>query len=374
MFTRWGDLVYRFRFAVLGVMVAALAGLGVFGLPLGQHLSSSGWDDPGSESTQAAELLDATYGRDHTGDVIVLYTAPDGKTVDDPAFQKTVVNSLNNLPKNHPDQISQVYIAPWKVDNVANYSPTVTISKDRRVAFATIELEGNDDTTTMQNFREVKDAFDIPGVNVQVAGLQAVAGTLNDTIAQDQRRMEIFAIPAVGVLLFFIFGGVVAAALPLIVGGLTVIGASGIVIGHHEVHRGELLRLRGGVDDRPGPGDRLRTVHSEPLPRGAGRRVRDVARAVRRSVMTAGRTVASSATRSWWPRRGHSAVPPGLSANSSPTARCTVALAALASLTILPAMLSILGERVDMLGLRRFRKTRTTEEIENGFGAGWPDG
>ncbi|MBF6150591.1 MMPL family transporter, partial [Nocardia nova] len=67
------------------------------------------------------------------------------------------------------------------------------------------------------------------GVDVQVTGLQAVAGTLNDTMADDQKRMEILAIPAVAVLLFFIFGGIVAAGLPLIVGGLTVIGAWGIV-------------------------------------------------------------------------------------------------------------------------------------------------
>ncbi|MBU3066219.1 MMPL family transporter [Nocardia sp. NEAU-G5] len=366
MFTRWGDLVYRFRFAVLGVMVAGLLGLGAFGLNLADHLSSSGWDDPGSESTQAAEILDSTYGRDHAGDVIVLYTAPDGKTVDDPAFQQTVVNSLNNLPKNHPDQISRVYIAPWKVTGVVNYSPTITISKDRKVAFATIALKGDDDTSTMQNFREVKDAFDIPGVNVQVAGLQAVAGTLNDTIAEDIHRMEILAIPAVAVLLFFIFGGVVAAALPLIVGGLTVIGANGIVMGITKLT--DVNSFVGAVVSMVGLGLAIDyglfivSRFREELADGY-----DTRAAVRRSVMTAGRTVAFSATMIIAASASMLLFPQGFLKSLAYGTIATVGLAALASLTILPAILSILGRRVDMLGLKWFRKTKTTEEIENGL-------
>lgn len=366
MFTRWGDLVYRFRFAVLGVMVAALLGLGAFGLGLDKHLSSSGWDDPGSESTQAAELLDSTYGRDHTGDVLVLYTAPDGKTVDDPTFQQAVVNSLDNLPKDHPDQIAQVYLSPWKVTGAAQYSPTVTISKDRKVAFASVMLKGDDDTSTMQNFREIKDAFDIPGVNVQVAGLQAVAGTLNDTIAADEQRMEMLAIPAVAVLLFFIFGGVVAAALPLIVGGLTVIGANGIVMGITKVT--EVNSFVGAVVSMIGLGLAIDyglfivSRFREELADGY-----DTRAAVRRSVMTAGRTVAFSATMIIAASASMLLFPQGFLKSVAYGTIATVALAALASLTILPAILGILGPRVDMLGLKWFRKTKTTEEIENGF-------
>src|SRR5690606_6435101 len=45
----------------------------------------------------------------------------------------------------------------------------------------------------------------------------------------------------------------------------------------------------------------------------------------------------------------------------------TVTLAAITAITILPAMLAVLGRRVDMLGLKRFRQTKTSEEIENGF-------
>ncbi len=366
MFTRWGDLVYRLRYAVLGVVVIALLGLGAFGLGLDKHLSSSGWDDPGSESTQASELLDSTYGRDHTGDVIVLYTAPDGKTVTDPSFYAPIVQNLDNLPKQHPDQIDKVYVAPWQVSGAVNPSASIAISPDRKVAFASIELKGDDDTSTMQNFRDVKDAFDISGVNVQVAGLQAVAGTLNDTIASDQRRMEILAIPAVALLLFVIFGGVVAAALPLIVGGLTVISANGIVMGITKFT--EVNSFVGAVVSMIGLGLAIDyglfivSRFREELADGY-----DTRAAVRRSIMTAGRTVVFSATMIIAASASMLLFPQGFLKSVAYGTIATVALAAMASLTILPAMLAILGSRVDRLGLKWFRRTKTTEEIENGF-------
>ncbi|MGO4205048.1 RND transporter, partial [Rhodococcus sp. TAF43] len=104
MFARWGDLVYRARFTVIAVMVAGLLALGAYGSGLGAHLSQSGLDDPGSESVAAARLADGTFGRDATGDVVAMYTAPEGKTVDDPEFTAKVTDSLQRLVQEHPDE------------------------------------------------------------------------------------------------------------------------------------------------------------------------------------------------------------------------------------------------------------------------------
>ncbi|WP_436838610.1 MMPL family transporter [Nocardia nova] len=365
MFTRWGELVHKFRYTVLGVAVAALLALGAYGFGLDNHLSSSGWFDPGAESSQAAVLKDQVYGRDHMSDVITLYTAPAGKTIDDPEFGQKITDSLNNLPKEHPDQIAKVNLSYWKTET-GDWSQSTTGSKDKKYAFATIAIKGDDDTAMVNNYRAVKDAFYIPGIDVQVAGLQPVAGTLNDTIASDQQRMEILAIPLVGILLFFIFGGVVAAALPLIIGGLTVLGARGIVMAITNVT--EVNSFVGAVVSMIGLGLAIDyglfivSRFREEMAEGYTTR-----QAVRRSVMTAGRTVVFSATMIIAASAGMLIFPQGFLKSVAYGTIATVLLAAVASLTILPAMLSILGKRVDALGLKRFRKTKTAEEVENGF-------
>ncbi|MFB7720392.1 MMPL family transporter [Nocardia sp. NPDC056100] len=363
MFTRWGDLVYKLRFTVLGVMVAALLSLGAFGLGVESHLSSSGWFDPTSESTRASQLRDSAYSRDHTSDVVLLYTAPEGKTVDDPAWNQKIIDSLNMLPKKYP-QISKVNVAPWKTDTGNQVAQTV--STDRKHAFATVALNGNNDTEMLQAYGAVQNAFEIPGVTVEVGGLQPIAYTLNNTIASDVKRMEMLALPAVAVLLFFIFGGIVAAALPLIIGGLTIIAANGMIMAltkYTEVNSFvsavvSMIGLGLAIDYGLFIVSRFR----EELAEGY-----DTRSAVRRSVMTAGRTVTSSATMIIAASAGMLLFPQGFLKSVAYGTIAAVLLAMITSLTVLPALLSILGPRVDSLSLKWIRKTKTAEEVEAGF-------
>ncbi|WP_338888391.1 MMPL family transporter [Rhodococcus sovatensis] len=364
MFARWGDLVYRLRFTVIGVMVAGLLGFAAYGLDLSDHLSQSGWDDPGSESVEAARLADQAFGRDKQGDVIVLYTAPEGETVDDPEFNAKVTDSLNSLVSDNPDQIEKINGTYFKVDGVVSAPALATV--DRTHAIASIAIVGANDTELTNNFQAVKDVFYIDGVDVQVTGLQAVAGALQSTMAGDIQRMELLAIPAVAILLFFIFGGVVAAALPLIVGGLTVVGANGIVkvfTNFTEVNSFvapvvSLVGLGLAIDYGLFIVSRFR----EELGDGYSTQ-----QAVRRSVMTAGRTVVFSATMIVASLGGLLLFPQGFLKSVAYGSIATVALAALTAITILPAMLAILGPRVDALGLKFMRKTKSSEEIENGM-------
>ncbi|MFI6955853.1 MMPL family transporter [Nocardia sp. NPDC050408] len=365
MFTRWGNLVYRLRFAVLAVLVGALLALGAYGFGLEDHLSSGGMDDPTSESAQAARLADAAFGRNHDFDVVVLYTAPDGKTVDDPEFSQPIIDNLNSLPHKYPDEITGINASYWRVDG-AKISGAKAATEDKKRAVAAIAIAGDNDTDSVRNFRKVKNVFAIPGIDVQVSGLQAVAGTLNDTMADDVHRMEVLAIPAVAVLLFFIFGGLVAAALPLLVGGLTVIGASGIIMfltRFTEVNSfvSSVLSMIGlglAIDYGLFIVSRFR----EELATGY-----DTRTAVRRTVVTAGRTVVFSATMIIASLGSMLLFPQGFLKSMAYGAIATVLLAALTAITILPASLAVLGPRVDMLGFKRFRRSKTAQEIENDF-------
>ncbi|MCJ0978478.1 MMPL family transporter [Rhodococcus sp. ARC_M12] len=364
MFARWGDIVYRLRYTVIGVMVAGLLGFAAYGLDLNSHLSQSGWDDPTSESAQAARLADTTFGRDKQGDVILLYTAPEGSTIDDPEFQSEIVANLDSLAADHPDQIEKVNGSYFRTATAPNLAALGTA--DKQHAIASVAIAGANDTELTNNFQAVKDVFYIDGVDVQVTGLQAVAGALQSTMAGDIQRMELLAIPAVAVLLFFIFGGVVAAALPLIIGGLTVVGANGIVkvfTNFTEVNSFvapvvSLVGLGLAIDYGLFIVSRFR----EELGDGYS-----TPQAVRRTVMTAGRTVVFSATMIVASLGGLLLFPQGFLKSVAYGSIATVALAALTAITILPAMLAILGPRVDALGLKFMRKTKSSEEIENGM-------
>ncbi|OZD08101.1 RND transporter [Rhodococcus sp. 06-235-1A] len=364
MFARWGDIVYRLRYTVIGVMVAGLLGFAAYGLDLNSHLSQSGWDDPTSESAQAARLADTTFGRDKQGDVILLYTAPAGSTIDDPEFQSKIIANLDSLAADHPGQIEKVNGSYFRTATAPNLAALGTT--DKQHAIASVAIDGANDTELTNNFQAVKDAFAIDGVDVQVTGLQAVAGALQSTMAGDIHRMELLAIPAVAVLLFFIFGGVVAAALPLIIGGLTVVGANGIVkvfTNFTEVNSFvapvvSLVGLGLAIDYGLFIVSRFR----EELGDGY-----TTPQAVRRTVMTAGRTVVFSATMIVASLGGLLLFPQGFLKSVAYGSIATVALAALTAITILPAMLAILGPRVDALGLKFMRKTKSSEEIENGM-------
>uniref|UniRef100_UPI0003731DD4 MMPL family transporter n=1 Tax=Rhodococcus sp. R1101 TaxID=1170698 RepID=UPI0003731DD4 len=307
---------------------------------------------------------DGTFGRDTAGDVLVLYTAPEGRTVDDPEFAAKVTDSLNSLVAEHPDEILKINGAYWPTDDAPSLPSLADPS--RQHAIASVAIAGEDDTELTGNFREVKDEFAVDGIDVQLAGLQPISGALNDTMANDIKRMEILAIPAVGILLFFVFGGVVAAALPLITGGLTIVAANGIVrliTNFTEVNSFvapvvSLIGLGLAIDYGLFMVSRFR----EELAEGY-----DTRAAVRRTVVTAGRTVVFSATMVVTSLGGLVLFPQGFLKSVAYGAISAVSLAALLSITILPAILSILGKRIDKFGMKRFGQIQSNEQVENSF-------
>ena len=344
-------------------MVAGLAILAAYGWDLPDHLSQSGFDDPTSQSAAASNLANETFGRDTEGDVVVLYTAPEGSDIDDPSFDAAITQNLDSLVADHPDSIAKIngsYFGTREAPRLAALG-----TADKQHAIASIAIVGSNDTELTENFQAVRNAFYIDGVDVQVAGQQAVAASLQSTMTDDIHRMEVLAIPAVAVLLFFVFGGVVAAALPLIVGALTVIGANGIV--KLFTHVTEVNTFVAPVVSLVGLGLAidygLFVVSRFREELGDGRSTPD---AIRRTVMTAGRTVAFSATIIVACLGGLLLFPHGFLRSVALGSIATVALAALNAITILPAILSILGPRVDALGLAFMRKTKSSEEIENG--------
>lgn len=389
MFAWWGRTVYRYRYIVIGVTVALCLLGGVFGLSLGKHVTQSGFYDEGSQSVKASVLGDQTYGRDRTSHIVATFTAPQGKTVDDPAWRDKIVGELNKLKTDHADQV--VGWAGWlAAPDSTNPLIKGMVSEDRKHTFVSIPLKGDDDDTILNNYKTVAPALQkLDGGTVALAGLEPIANALTGTIATDQRRMEVLALPLVTVVLFLVFGGAVAAGLPAIVGGLSIAGSLGIlrlVAMFGPVHYFaqpvvSLIGLGIAIDYGLFVVSRFREEIAEGY---------DTEAAVRRTVMTAGRTVTFSAVLIIASSASLLALPQGFVHSLTYAIFAAVGLAALLSITFLPACLGILGRHVDALGVRtafrvpflrnwkysraylnwladRLQKTKTREEVEAGF-------
>ena len=103
--------------------MALCLGGGVFGLSLGSHLTQSGFYDGDSESAQASRLGDQVYGRDTSGHIVAIYTAPDGKTVDDPAFRRrsSPISLRSKGPQPDP-AVGRLFQSPGLLRNMADAS------------------------------------------------------------------------------------------------------------------------------------------------------------------------------------------------------------------------------------------------------------
>jgi len=389
VFAWWGRTVYRYRYIVIGLMVALCVGGGIYGIDLGKHVTQSGFYDEGSQSVRASLLADGAYGRDRTSHIVAILTPPDDKKVDDPQWSKQMVDELDAFAAKHEDQV-----AGWAGWLRAPDSTDATVAQmktqDMRKTFVSIPLKGDGDDEILKNYQAVApDLKTINNGDIKLGGLNPLANELTGTIGVDQQRAEVAAIPLVAVLLFFVFGGVVAASLPAIIGGLSILGALGImrlVADYAPVHFFAqpvvtLIGLGIAIDYGLFIVSRFR----EELAEGYDTEV-----AVRRTVMTAGRTVVFSAVIIVASSLPLLLFPQGFLKSITYAIIASVMLAAILSITVLAASLAILGPNVDALGVRtllrvpflrnwsvsrtiiewlaeKTQKTKTREEVENGF-------
>ncbi|QIS20215.1 MMPL family transporter [Nocardia terpenica] len=363
---RWGRFVHRHRLLVFAVLLVAVAASGLFGRDLGSRLTQGGWFDEHSESVVASQLADRTFGRDRDADVIVLYTAPPGTTVDTPSVRDAVAAALARVRAAHPDRIQ-------KIDSYFD-GPMMGAFADasRTHAFASIGLRGAD-TQTVTNYLAIEKDLGAGaagtgpgGTTVRLAGLQPVVEGINIGMQRDIHRAELIALPLVAILLYFVFGGVVGALLPVLIGGMTILGSQGIMrllTAHIEVNVFAsavvtLVSLGLAIDYGLFAVTRFR----EELAAG-----RSVEEATARTVATAGRTVLFSAAIIAVSLGALFIYPNGVLRSVPYGGISSVLLAAVLSVTALPAALSIVGRRIDLWGWHRFASIRTAEQIDRGF-------
>ena len=339
MFAGWGSWVARFRWPVLSVALVAVISAGIWGLGVFGQLTEGGYNDPDSESSQATEAVQRAFGA-QGGDLVVIYT-PTKVKITDVALGQRIRAKLTGLPKSAVKSSTSYW---------STRSPQY-VAQDKTSGVALVTLVGADDGAKLESYREIDDKLAVPGTTVQLAGSVVLADTTSTLSTEDLAKAEIISLPVVLILLLFLFGSLVAASLPVLVGGAAVLGSLGIlhaIAGVHEVNSfavnvASLLGLGMAIDYGLFMVGRFREEQS------AGR---TPAEAVRRTVATAGRTVVFSATLLMIALAGLLLFPQGFLKSLAYGGLAAVGLAALLSLTLLPALLAILGPRVDKLPIK----------------------
>jgi uncharacterized membrane protein YdfJ with MMPL/SSD domain len=339
VFAAWGSWVARFRWPVLVGAVVAVAAAGMWGLGVFGQLTEGGYNDPGSESTRAAELVRTELGGPG-GDVVVIYT-PGRGGIDDPALGQRVQTRLDALPAS-----SVTAVASYWPDKTKQYA-----SADGKRAVAVLTLAGDDDGEKLEAYREIDDKLSVEGATTQLAGGAPLNDASSTLSTRDLAFAEAVSLPIVLILLLFIFGSLVAAGLPVLVGGCAVLGSLGVLhaiaygadVNSFAVNVASLLGLGMAIDYGLFMVGRFREEQ------GFGR---TPAEAVTRTVATAGRTVVFSATLLMIALAGLLLFPQGFLKSLAYGGLAAVALAAFLSLTLLPALLAVLGPRVDKLPVR----------------------
>ncbi|MDN5901666.1 MAG: MMPL family transporter [Corynebacterium casei] len=348
MFLKWGRFSYAYRKVIPFVLIGVILFLfGVFGTQLGNKMSQEGWDDPNSASTQAAKIENEVFGRDNSGDVIVMVNNPQDNLEEGREY-------VDNLKSSYPDQIAQV-------NSYFDTQNPNLLNEEGNLAFVAIGLAG-DEEQTLKDFRIIQDALTDTELDVEVAGATAVADALDAGMADDIARAERAALPLVGLLLLVVFGSVVAAFMPLVVGGLSILGSIGILgilAGFLQVNVFAqavvtLLGLGLAIDYGLFMVSRFR----EELDKG-----REVKDAVAVTTATAGQTVVFSAAMVAVALSGLFIFPQAFLKSVAYGSISAVGLAALLSVTLLPALFGLLGHNIDKWSIRRTK--RTARQLED---------
>ena len=348
MFLKWGRFSYAYRKVIPFVLIGVILFLfGVFGTQLGNKMSQEGWDDPNSASTQAAKIENEVFGRDNSGDVIVMVNNPQDNLEEGREY-------VDNLKSTYPDQIAQV-------NSYFDTQNPNLLNEEGNLAFVAIGLAG-DEEQTLKDFRIIQDALTDTELDVEVAGATAVADALDAGMADDIARAERAALPLVGLLLLVVFGSVVAAFMPLVVGGLSILGSIGILgilAGFLQVNVFAqavvtLLGLGLAIDYGLFMVSRFR----EELDKG-----REVKDAVAVTTATAGQTVVFSAAMVAVALSGLFIFPQAFLKSVAYGSISAVGLAALLSVTLLPALFGLLGHNIDKWSIRRTK--RTARQLED---------
>jgi RND superfamily putative drug exporter len=329
---------------VIAVAALATVAAGILGIPVANSLCACGFQDPTSESATATQLLTEKFGQGAVP-LLIVVTAADGFNSGPARAAGTeIVDQLRASP--HVATVTSAWTAPPP-------AAAELVSKDGRSGLIVAGITGGE-SDSQEYAKTLSDqvAHDRPGVTVRSGGVAMVNVQITEQSQRDVLLMELIAIPLSFVVLVWVFGGLLAAALPVAVGVTAILGALAILrlltfttdVSIFALNLSAAMGLALAVDYTLLMISRFRDEVAD----GASRDD-----ALVRTMVTAGRTVVFSATTVALSMAVMILFPMHFLKSFAYAGVATVGFTMFAALVVTPAAIVLLGDRLDSLDVRR---------------------
>jgi putative drug exporter of the RND superfamily len=343
MFEKLGIFIVRRGKSVLATFIVAVIASGAIGSLVFSRLDSGGYSDPNSDSVAAAKYLTDTF---KVNDPAIVLAIDAKKDLRDPTVISTAqlieeeIATYNGVAK---------VLSYWS----AGQSPALA-SADNQIAYLFVYTVESDPTRSTDLAKQIVRNFDgeYKSLDIYVGGFSTFNAAINSKISADLKLAEIISIPLTFIFLAFVFGGLVASAMPLVIGVSAILGAFFILylISLSTDISVFALNLVTGLGLGLGIDYALLIVNRFREELNKGNSVED---SVIRTVATAGRTVFFSGVTVIITLSSLMLFPLGFLKSFGYAGVSVVSIAILSSLIPLPAILALLGRRIDKFVVRR---------------------
>ena len=343
MFEKLGSLIVKRKRLIFSLFLVAIFSAGAIGTSVFGKLDSGGYNDPKSDSAKAFEYLTDVFKVKDPAVVLVVETT---NGVNDPAVVATATKLETSIKGESGVGSTLSY---WS----AGGAPTLK-SSDENSAFLFIYSEDVEWDNVQSLGKRIQEKYDgkFENLTVYASGTGVFAHAINTKIADDLKLSEAISIPLTFILLVFVFGGLVASAMPLLVGVSAILGSllviylltlfTGVSVFALNLITGLGLGL--GIDYSLLVVNRFR----EELHSG-----KSVDEAIKKTVATAGKTVFYSGLTVVITLAALMLFPLMFLKSFGYAGVTVVIMAVLGALIALPALLAILGKRIDKAVVRK---------------------
>lgn len=338
MFKALARTVVRRRKSTLIIFLLVVFVAGGIGSLAFSKMDSGGYSDPKSESARAAKYLTTHFHVKDPG--IVLVVDAGSSLVSDPKVAASAVR-LETLVKAVPG-VAQT-LSYWDTGGLASLK-----SRDGKAAYIFVYTKNSNFGSTSDVGKVIQKKFDgkFESLHVYASGSGVIAHAINTKISKDLALAETISIPLTFILLAFVFGALVASAMPLVVGVSAILGAFFLIYLFTLFTEVSIfaLNLITGLGLGLGIDYALLIVNRFREELHAGKSVED---AVFTTVTTAGKTVFYSGLSVFVTISSMMFFPLSFLKSFGYAGVSVVALAVAGALIPLPAILAMLGHRVD---------------------------